>query len=166
VIEDPRGAGAYTLCRDCNLRCARYAQHFIKWAVFLQTALDVSPPGHSITASPLTRRSRIMKQVDTMTLSACPLRQERSTRAYSNPRRAFDPYNLSRDVIPFPLPQCTVCAPKWPHRIELKQTFQRQIAATNGLRVRWSGGNNSVAEQHSCTRPCVQLRSAGVLSPF
>jgi hypothetical protein len=34
LIDEPRGAGAHTLCVKCNTRrCARYALHFIDWAV-------------------------------------------------------------------------------------------------------------------------------------
>jgi hypothetical protein len=72
VIPDARGAGAYTLCGGCNQRCSRYAQHFIEWAIFWQTALDSDPAAESIAASQITRRSRVMKQIVAMLLSACP----------------------------------------------------------------------------------------------
>jgi hypothetical protein len=75
ILSDPRGAGAYTLCGDCNMRCgSRYAPHFIEWAVSWQTALDSDRTTRSINARYLTRRSRIMKQIVAMFLSACPPR--------------------------------------------------------------------------------------------
>jgi len=73
IIQDPRGAGAYTLCEGCNQRCSRYAQHFIEWAVSWQTALDSgSETTREITTSQITRRSRVMKQIVSMALSASP----------------------------------------------------------------------------------------------
>jgi hypothetical protein len=34
IVEEPRGAGAYTLCGECNTkRGARYAREFMDWAV-------------------------------------------------------------------------------------------------------------------------------------
>ena len=72
VIEESRGAGAYTLCEVCNKRCGRYAMEFIEWAVFWQLALDPSPHAPVITAAPMTRRSRVMKEIVAMTLSASP----------------------------------------------------------------------------------------------
>lgn len=72
VVEESRGAGGYTLCARCNNRCSRYATHFIEWAVFWQTALDSDPAALLITAAPFTRRSRVMKQIAAMVLSASP----------------------------------------------------------------------------------------------
>jgi hypothetical protein len=72
VIEEPRGAGAYTLCEQCNQRCARYAREFIEWAVFWQSALDAAPAAHQISGTPMMRRSRVMKQIVAMVLSASP----------------------------------------------------------------------------------------------
>jgi hypothetical protein len=72
MIEEPRGAGAYTLCEGCNNRCSRYAREFIEWAVCWQTALDSTPAASSISASPITRRSRVMKEIVAMALSASP----------------------------------------------------------------------------------------------
>ena len=72
-VEESRGAGAYTLCVDCNSkRCSRYAREFIEWAVFWQTALDPAPEARSISASPITRRSRVIKEIVAMALSASP----------------------------------------------------------------------------------------------
>lgn len=73
MIREPRGAGAYTLCVECNTkRCARYAQHFVEWAVSWQVALDLDVTATSIPASLVTRRSRVMKQIIAMMLSASP----------------------------------------------------------------------------------------------
>jgi hypothetical protein len=72
IVPDPRGAGAYTLCGDCNHRCSRYARHFIEWAVSWQTALDSNPTACLISVQHLTWRSRVMKQIVAMLLSACP----------------------------------------------------------------------------------------------
>jgi hypothetical protein len=70
---EPEGAGARTLCVDCNTRkCARYALHFVAWAVGWQEALDREPAAQSIRLSQLIRRSRIMKQIVAMFLSANP----------------------------------------------------------------------------------------------
>jgi hypothetical protein len=65
IIQDSRGAGAYTLCGSCNNRCSRYAQHFIDWAVFWRVALDSNPAAVVVTATHMTRRSRVMKQICT-----------------------------------------------------------------------------------------------------
>jgi hypothetical protein len=72
IVEEPRGAGAYTLCGDCNSRCSRYARHFVEWAVGWQNALDSDPAALSIRATQVCRRSRIMKQIAAMFLSANP----------------------------------------------------------------------------------------------
>lgn len=73
IIEEPRGAGAYTLCGDCNTRRgARYAREFVEWAVFWQDVLDSEPVADLITASFRSRRSRIMKQLILMGLCSSP----------------------------------------------------------------------------------------------
>jgi hypothetical protein len=73
IVEEPRGAGAYTLCGECNTkRGARYAREFIDWAVFWQGVLDSEPTANEITASSLCRRSRIMKQLALMGLCSSP----------------------------------------------------------------------------------------------
>jgi len=77
VIQESRGAGAYTLCEVCNKRCGRYAMEFIEWAVFWQSALDAAPLAQVLIAAPMTRRSRVMKEIVAMTLSASPPRTGR-----------------------------------------------------------------------------------------
>jgi hypothetical protein len=72
VVPDPRGAGGYTLCSDCNNRCSRYATHFVDWAVGWQNALESEPTAPSIRLSQMCRRNRIMKQIAAMFLSANP----------------------------------------------------------------------------------------------
>jgi hypothetical protein len=72
VLEEPRGAGAYTLCEPCNKRCARYALEFIEWAVFWQKTLDTVSGYRPIAGTSLVRRSRVMKQIVAMILSASP----------------------------------------------------------------------------------------------
>jgi HAMP domain-containing protein len=72
LVKESRGAGAYTLCGPCNQRCSRYAREFIEWSVFWQTALDSAPAAKVVTASSLARRSRLMKQIVAMVLSASP----------------------------------------------------------------------------------------------
>src|ERR1700728_4068325 len=58
LIDEPRGAGAYTLCVECNThRCARYATHFVDWAVRWQTSLDSDPAATSIQLSQHAYRS-------------------------------------------------------------------------------------------------------------
>src|ERR1700683_4630071 len=73
-VQEPRGAGAYTLCGDCNSRCSRYATHFVEWAVGWQIALESEPAALSIRATQICRRSRVMKQIAAMFLSASPPR--------------------------------------------------------------------------------------------
>lgn len=69
--DEPEGAGAYTLCTSCNThRCARYALHFVPWAVDWQDALDTEPTKQWIRLSQRIYRSRIMKQLVAMFLSA------------------------------------------------------------------------------------------------
>jgi hypothetical protein len=70
MVEDSDGAGGYTLCGPCNRRCGRYAIHFIEWAVFWQTALDSEPLAGTLTGASVGRRSRIMKEIAAMMLSA------------------------------------------------------------------------------------------------
>jgi hypothetical protein len=72
VTLEPRGAGAYTLCADCNGRCSRYAQHFIEWAIAWSEAMDAQSTGNLVTLSRRIRRGRIMKQILAMFLSANP----------------------------------------------------------------------------------------------
>jgi hypothetical protein len=72
ITHEPKGAGAYTLCHLCNNRCARYAIHFIAWAVALKAALDAQPTAITIATSFMMRRSRVMKQIVAMFLSANP----------------------------------------------------------------------------------------------
>ena len=72
IVDEPRGAGAYTLCGDCNGRCARYARHFVDWAVTWQTVLDSTSNARQLTDSRSLRRSRIAKQIVAMFLSANP----------------------------------------------------------------------------------------------
>src|SRR5579862_4472136 len=40
VVEEPKGAGGYTLCGPCNNRCSRYAREFVEWAADWRSALD------------------------------------------------------------------------------------------------------------------------------
>jgi len=72
IVHEPRGAGAHTLCGDCNNRCSRYARHFIEWAVAWQEALDSNAAAESVGTTQRCRRSRIMKQIVAMFLSANP----------------------------------------------------------------------------------------------
>lgn len=72
ITHEPRGAGAYTLCGDCNNRCSRYAIHFIEWAAALKSSLDAEPTATAVATSFLMRRSRVMKQIVAMFLSANP----------------------------------------------------------------------------------------------
>jgi hypothetical protein len=72
VIEETRGCGAYTLCEPCNQRCSRYAREFIEWALRWQGALDAVSTDRPVTATAMTRRSRVMKQIVAMVLSASP----------------------------------------------------------------------------------------------
>ena len=48
---EPRGAGGYTLCGDCNNRCARYSGEFIPWAYQWKRALDADPTASRICDS-------------------------------------------------------------------------------------------------------------------
>lgn len=72
-IGEPRGAGAYTLCADCNnRRCNRYAIHFVDWAFAWDGALRFQTESNRISLTKRTRRSRVMKQIVAMFLSANP----------------------------------------------------------------------------------------------
>jgi hypothetical protein len=73
MISEPRGAGAYTLCGECNQRCgSRYAQHFIEWSKIWREALDSEPTAQTLQLSVVCMRSRVMRQIIAMMLSASP----------------------------------------------------------------------------------------------
>jgi hypothetical protein len=71
ITDEPRGAGAYTLCQRCNNKCSRYAQHFISLTVAWREALDAQV-GKLVSRTHRTWRARVMKQIMAMFLSANP----------------------------------------------------------------------------------------------
>jgi hypothetical protein len=69
---EPRGAGAYTLCGDCNSRCGRYARHFIEWAIGWRLAMDAQQNSPVVKLTQRIWRARVMKQIMAMFLSVNP----------------------------------------------------------------------------------------------
>jgi hypothetical protein len=70
LITEPQGAGGYTLCRECNNRCARYVLEFLPWLECWRSALAADATAGAIGTSQNIRRSRVMKEIVAMFLSA------------------------------------------------------------------------------------------------